>query len=52
MSLSVKRGGESVMNWACMAAAETGSLVFIDDAALDGNSKMNSEDYRNVLSAN
>lgn len=27
----VKRGGGSVMAWACRAAHETGSLVFTDD---------------------
>lgn len=28
-------GGSSVMVWACMAANETGSLVFIDDVTTD-----------------
>ena len=36
------------MVWACMATSGTGSLIFIDD---DGRSRMNSEVYRNVLSA-
>lgn len=48
---SVKYGGEGVMAWACMAATGTGSLVFIDDITADGSSKMNSEVYRNILSA-
>ena len=40
------------MAWACMASSGTGSLIFIDDVTQDGNSKMNSEVYRNILSAN
>ena len=48
---SVKHGGGGVMAWACMAASGTGSLVFIDDVTADRSRTMNSEDYRNILSA-
>ncbi|KAF7659361.1 hypothetical protein LDENG_00299140 [Lucifuga dentata] len=39
------------MAWACMAVTGTGTLIFIDDITADGRSKMNSEVYRNILSA-
>ncbi|MEE6525044.1 hypothetical protein FKM82_024826 [Ascaphus truei] len=39
------------MAWACMAYHGTGSLVFIDDVTEDGSSRMNSEVYRDILSA-
>ena len=39
------------MAWACMAANGTGSLVFIDDVTAGRSSKMNSEVYRAILSA-
>lgn len=42
----------NVMVWACMATSGTGSLIFIDDVTDDGNSRMNSKVYRNILSAN
>jgi len=48
---SVKHGGGSVMAWACMASNGTGSLVFIDDVTKDRSSRMNSEVYRDILSA-
>ena len=48
---SVKHGGGSVMAWACMASNGTGSLVFIDDVTKDRGSRMNSEVYRDILSA-
>ena len=51
-SSSVKHGGGNVMAWACMASSGTGSLIFIEDVTHDGSSKMNSEVYRNILSAN
>lgn len=35
-----------------MASSGTGSLIFTDDVTHDGSSKMNSEVYRNILSAN
>ena len=40
------------MAWACMAASGVGSLIFIDDANQDGSSRINSEVYKNILSAN
>ncbi len=40
------------MDWACMASSGTGSLIFIDDVTHAGSSKINSEVYRNILSAN
>ena len=39
----VKHGGGSVMEWACMAAKGTGSLVFMDDVTPDRSICMNSE---------
>ena len=48
---SVKHGGGSVMAWAYMAFNGTGSLVFIDDMTEDKSSRLNSEVYRNILSA-
>uniref|UniRef100_A0A3B1IQX0 Transposase Tc1-like domain-containing protein n=1 Tax=Astyanax mexicanus TaxID=7994 RepID=A0A3B1IQX0_ASTMX len=51
-SSSVKHGGGNVMAWACMAASGTGSIIFIDNVTDDGSSKINSEVYRQVLSAN
>ena len=46
-----KHGGGSVMAWACMAATGTGTLIFIDDVTSDGSCAMDSEVYRNILSA-
>ena len=40
------------MAWACMAASGVGSLIFIDDVTHYGSSRMNSEVYKNILSAN
>ena len=40
------------MVWACMASSGLGSLIFTDDVTHDGSSKINSEVYRNFLSAN
>ena len=48
---SVKHCGGSVMVWACMAASGTGTLVFIDDVTQDRSSPMNSEVFRDILSA-
>uniref|UniRef100_A0A668AJA3 Heteroous nuclear ribonucleoprotein L like n=1 Tax=Myripristis murdjan TaxID=586833 RepID=A0A668AJA3_9TELE len=48
---SVQHGAGSVMAWACMADSGTGSLVFIDDVTADGSSRMNSDGYRPILSA-
>lgn len=48
---SVKHGGGSVMAWACIASNGTRSLVFIDDVTKDSSSQMNSEVYRDILSA-
>ncbi len=39
------------MAWACMASSGTGLLVFIDDVTEDRSSRMNSEVYRDILSA-
>ena len=39
------------MAWTCMAANGTESLVFIDDVTADRSSRMNSEVYRALLSA-
>ncbi len=39
------------MAWACMAYSGTGLLVFIDDVTEDRSSRMNSEVYREILSA-
>ena len=39
------------MTCACMAANGTESLVFIHDMTADGSSRMNSEVYRAILSA-
>ena len=51
-SSSVKHGGGNVVACFCMTSSGTGSLIFIDDVTHDGSSKMNSEVYRNILSAN
>lgn len=40
------------MDWACMAASEMGSLIFIDYGTPDYRSSMSAEIYRNVLFAN
>ena len=40
-----------MMAWACMASSGTGSLVFIDDVTEDRSSWMNSEVYRDIVSA-
>ncbi len=40
------------MAWACMAASGMGSLIFTDKVTHHGSSRMNSEVYRNILSAN
>uniref|UniRef100_A0AAZ3QDP7 Transposase n=1 Tax=Oncorhynchus tshawytscha TaxID=74940 RepID=A0AAZ3QDP7_ONCTS len=45
---SVKHGGGDVMAWACMAASGIG---FIDNVTADRIRTMNSEVYRNILSA-
>ncbi len=41
----------SVMAWACMASGSTGLLVFIDDVMEDRSSRITSEVYRDILSA-
>ena len=38
------------MEWACMAANGTRSLIFIDDMRADRSSRMNSEVYKALLS--
>ncbi|KAG2468420.1 TCB1 transposase, partial [Polypterus senegalus] len=48
---SLIHGGGSVMAWACMAASGTGTLVVIDDVTQDRSSRMNSEVFRDILSA-
>ncbi len=39
------------MAWVCMASSGTGLLVFFDDIVKDRRSRMNSEEYRDILSA-
>ncbi len=39
------------MAWACMASSGTGLMVFIDDLTEDKSSRINSEMYRDILSA-
>ncbi len=41
----------TLMAWACMASGGTGLLVFSDDMTEDRSSRMNSEVYRDILSA-
>lgn len=48
---SVKRGGGSVMAWACVAANETGSLLFTDHVTAERKSRMNSDVFSVSLSA-
>lgn len=49
---SVKYDGDcSVMEWECMAAHGTGSLVFIGDVTADKSSRMNSEVFKATLCA-
>ena len=48
---SVTDGVGGVIAWACMAAEDTGSLIFIDDITADGSSKIHSEVYRHIISA-
>jgi len=38
------------MAWACMAASGTGSLVSIDDGTAGKSSRMNSEEFGDILS--
>ena len=40
------------MAWTCMAASGMVSLIFIDDITQDSSSRMNSDVYRIILSAN
>lgn len=40
-----------LMAWACMAASEIGSLSFTNDVTADRSSRMNSQVYRAILSA-
>lgn len=40
------------MAWACKAASGKDSLIFIDDVIHDGRSRINSEVYKNIVSAN
>ena len=51
-SSPVKHSEGSVMAWPCMASSGVGLLIFIDDVTHDGRSRMNSEVYKNILSAN
>ncbi|KAL1276792.1 hypothetical protein QQF64_036415, partial [Cirrhinus molitorella] len=48
---SVNHCGGSVMAWVGMAASGTGTLVFIDDVTHDRSSRMNSEEFRDIMSA-
>jgi len=47
-SSSVKHGDGGVVAWACMAATDTGTLIFIDEVTADGSCTMTSEVYRNT----
>ena len=40
------------MAWAYITSSGKGSLIFIYNVTHDGSSKMGSEIYRNILSAN
>lgn len=51
-SSSVENSGGSVVVWPCVAAPATDSLIFTDDDIHEGDTRMNSEEYRNILSAN
>ena len=46
-----RHGGGRVMTLACMAANGTGTLLFIDDVTAERSIRMNSEVYRNLISA-
>ena len=48
-STSVKHGG---VTWVRMAASGVGSLIFVDNVTHGGSSRINSEVYKNILSAN
>ena len=39
------------MVWACMAASQIGSLVFIDDVTADRSNRMTSEMHRGIVFA-
>lgn len=39
------------MAWACVVAFGSVSLFFTNDVIHDGSSRINLEDYRNILSA-
>lgn len=44
----VKHGAGNILDWACIDTSRTGSFIFID-VIHDGNSRRNSEDYRNIF---
>lgn len=46
-----KHFGGSVVACTCMAAPEMGSLIFSEAVTHEGNCRMNSDVYRNLLSA-
>lgn len=49
---SMTHNGCTVLSWACMTVSPIGPFIFIDHVVHDPNSRMNSEFYRFIRSAN